>query len=541
MKGRQLLRLTPGLVTSISIVATAFLLPLDLNKLLLLSFTPVPILINYIAVNIRRVFAGVADVDYLFLITHMAAVATGRPPRHKLFELYSVTGQAYGVYSRTLGEISSLAKKWGYSYIQAIRHYIRRVRDQIFRDFLARFAEALNMGEDESLVLETERSIAIANYEARYHRSLEIMRILLGIYVATISSIIFININMIIISMVMWGSPHIAFASLIASISATSFLVYAIYKLSPKEKFLHDMRIQPGRRKTIAYTVLLSIVASTVAWTILYTVFGSIFSTPNYALIMLGAFLVPPGLLAHRFENGIKRIESFFQAFVRSYGLTYAVVRNHAVALRSILRVDLGPLTPAVKRLYTRLSNGIDKGIAWMYFAGENGSENIRRCVDVLYDTIDSGGDISKTGILLSETLLKLANLRGMRSQIARAFQGVVYTLHVIMVILLEFIITLTTIMHTAFQAVAGTGVLPFPLEAVDIGVLTIMKIVLLLAMSIINAIAIKVAEGGYIQTFWLHAAVFTLISSIVSLTASGLVKSLYEVLEIEELFQLAP
>ncbi|MEM4627454.1 MAG: type II secretion system F family protein [Ignisphaera sp.] len=537
MNRRQLLKLLPGFVASIILTSIAFLLPLDLNRLLLFFSIPLPPLVNYIVVNIRRIFVGGADTDYLFLITHMASVATGRPPRHKLFELYSVTGQAYGIYSRILDEVSSLAKKWGYSYIQAIRYYLRRVRDQALRDFLARFAEALNMGEDESLILEAERNIAIANYEARYHRSLEILRILLGIYVATISSIIFININMLIISMIMWGSPQVALVSLLASISAMSFLVYAIYKLSPKDRLLHDMKIQPRWRKIVAYTMLVSLIMSVVAWLTLYSILRDI----NYILIAMSVFLIPPGFLAHRFEGNIKRTESFFQAFIRSYGLTYAVVRSHTVALRSILRVDLGPLTQSVKKLYTRLSNGIDKKIAWMYFAGECGSENIRRSVDVLYDTIDSGGDISKTGILLSETLLKLTNLREMRSQIARSFQGVVYTLHVIMVILLEFIITMTTIMHSALQAVAGTGILPFPAEAIDVGVLTIMRITLLLSMSIINAIAIKVSEGGYIQTFWLHASAFILISSVVSLASSSLVKTIYEALEIDELFQLAP
>ncbi len=539
MDRRQFLKFMPGFVTSAVLATIVFLLPidLDLHKFILLFSIPLPPLINYIVVNIRRIFVGGADTDYLFLITHMASVATGRPPRHKLFELYSVTEQAYGIYSRILDEISSLARKWGYSYTQAIRYYLRRVRDQVFRDFLARFAEALNMGEDESLVLETERNIAITNYEARYHRALEILRILLGIYVATISSIIFININMLIISMIMWGSSYIALTSLFASISATSFLVYAIYKLSPKDKLLHNMKIQPKQRKIVVYTAFVSLIMSVVTWITLYTILRD----ANYMFILMSIFLALPGLLAQRFERSVKRIEVFFQAFVRSYGLTYAVVRSHAVALKSILRVDLGPLTQNVKKLYTRLSNGIDKKIAWLYFAGECGSENIRRSVDVLYDTIDSGGDISKTGILLSETMLKLINLREMRNQIARSFQGVVYTLHVIMVILLEFIITLTTIMYSALQAVAGTGLLPFPAEAIDIGILTIMRITLLLAMSIINAIAIKVSEGGYIQTFWLHTSAFILISSIVSLVSSGLVKAVYEVLGLEELFQLTP
>lgn len=537
MNRKQLLKLMPGFISSSVLAITMFFPFSNLNKLFLLISIPIPSLINYIVVNIRKIFVSVADADYLFLITHMASVATGKPPRHKLFELYSVTGQAYGAYTRVLDEVSSLAKKWGYSYIQAIRYYLRRVRDQAFRDFLARFAEALNMGEDESLVLEAERNVAIANYEARYHRSLEILKILLGIYVATISSVIFININMLLISMIMWGSPYITLVSLFASISAISFLVFAIYKLSPNDKFLHNMRIQPKKRKMITYITLISIVAGVITWMSLYTFLNDM----NYTLIVLSIFLIPPGVLAQRFENSIKRLELFFQAFVRSYGLTYAVVRSHTIALRSILRVDLGPLTQSVRKLYTRLYNGIDKKIAWMYFAGECGSENIRRSVDVLYDTIDSGGDISKTGILLSETLLKLANLREMRRQIARSFQGVVYTLHVIMIILLEFIITLTSIMHSALQAVAGTGVLPFPVEAVDISVLVIMRISLILAMSVINAIAIKVSEGGYIQTFWLHTAVFLLISSVVSLASSRLVESIYKSLGIEELFEFTP
>lgn len=538
---RDFLKFLPGASISLILFIILIISPLEqllnINRLIIFFSIPIPILINYIAINIRKGFARALDPDYLFLVTHMSSIATGRPPRHKLFELYSVTGKAYGIYSKILDEINNLSRKWGYSYIQAIRHYIRKIRDQIFRDFLARFAEALNMGEDEAVVLETERNIATTSYEARYARSLEVLRILLGIYVASISSVIFININMFIISIIMWGSPLIVFVSFFASLGAIAFLVYAIYKLSPRDKLLHSMKIQPSERKIIAYSILISILLGSVIWTIL----GAVTRDISISMIALSISLLFPGLIAYRFEGKIKRTEMFFQAFVRSYGLTYSVVKNHVTALRSILRVDLGPLTPSVKRLYVRLSNGVDKKIAWMYFAGEIGSENIRRCIDIIYDTIDSGGDIVKTGIALSDTLLKLTNLREMRRQVARAFQGVVYVLHIVMVVMLEFIIALLSSMYIALYAVAGTGILPFPIGEIDITVLTFMKSLLLISMSLINAIAIKVSEGGYIQTFWLYFSVFLVLSISVSIASSTLSKTLYEMLELEELFRIVP
>lgn len=542
MDFKTFLKYTPGLAIASAFSVMLAMSPpeelLTLNKIILVFLIPITILLNYIAVNIRRVFTGKpADIDFLFLVTHMSSIATGRPPRSKLFELYSVTNQEYGVYSRVLKEISMLSKRWGYSYVQAIRYYIKRIKQQSFRDFLARFAEAMNMGEDEVLVLESERNIAMADYEARYQRSLDLLRILLGIYTATVSSAIFVNVNMFIISMIMGGSGLFVIAALLVTVTVMSLMVYMIYRFTPRDKTLHDMKIQPAERKTIAYGVLTAILVGSFMWAAI----GMLTKDINIAFIVLALPLVFPGVLAYRYESNVKRKEMFFQAFVRSYGLTYSVVRNHITALRSLLRVDLGPLTNHVKRLYARLSNGIDKKIAWMYFAAEVGSENIRRCIDIVYDTIDSGGDISKTGIVLSELLLRLSNLRQMRRQVVRAFIGVVYVLHVIMIVVLEFIVALMTTFYNVLQAVGGTGVLPFPMGGVDIQILLIMRVVLIMALSVINAMAIKTAEGGFIQTFWLYLSTFLVLSTAVSLIASSLARFLYEMVNIEELMQLAP
>lgn len=524
-----------GALAALALLPTALGQPL---RLLAALVAPLPPLLGYALPRLKMVAGwGGSEADYLFLVTHMSAVATGRPPRHKLFELYSVTGQAYGPYSRVLSEISSLARRWGYSYAQAIRHYLRRVRDSTFRDFLARFSEAINVGEDEALVLETERGIAAANYEARYHRALDVLRVLLGIYAATMSSVIFINVNMLLISMLMLAMTPAPLLSLSATVAALAFLSYAVHRLAPRERLLHSMRVQPRWRKRVAYSALVAICAGAAAGGLLMLNTGEL----GLAFVALGGATLIPGLMAHRYEGHVKRLELFFQAFVRSYGLTYSVVKNHLVALRSMLRVDLGPLAPLVRRLYARLSSGIDKALAWAHFAAESGSENIRRCVDVLYDTVDSGGDVAKVGVVLSETLLKVVNLRGLRGQVVRAFQGVVYVLHIVMVVLLEFVAALIAILQRAVLAVGGANVLPFHVEAVDPGLLMLVRVVLLLALSIINAVTIKMAEGGYIQTLWLHVAILNIMGGATSTLSSRLVNHIYGALGIEELFQLTP
>jgi len=526
--------LNPGVLGSLALTAASFFVQPP-YRLILLVISPVPLLLWLIYVTLkRRVILGEVDDRMLFLLARMYLISTGEPPKEKLFEVESVTGYSYDPYGSYLRDISVLAREWGYGFVNAIRLYLNKVRNFFFRDFLARLAEAISVGEDLKLFLRTEYETAFEEYEARYARTLELNKVLMGVYSATVSSVLFINVNMLLLSILFWGGPLLSILSLIAGVAALAVLTYIMYRILPKEPLLHDMEGFP-ERKVYLYMLLTSVISGTLMGLTIVRMLSSTY----YFFASLGAFLLLPGVVAYRIERKIKRIESFYRVFVRSFGLTYSSVRSYRVALRSILRVEMGDLTPIVKRLYSRLLNGVDKALAWRLFAAESGSEYIRRCTDILYAASESGGDMSQTGYTLSSMLLRLDNLRKQRLQTARAFQSVIYVLHILMVALTEFIVALVLLLQQALSVLGAMPIQIISITPIEPGLLQLIKLVLIASTTMINAAAMKVSEGGFMGTMWLHVGSLMLISSLVSAVMSASSQVLLKMFPVEEITTL--
>ncbi|RLG75876.1 MAG: hypothetical protein DRO12_05020, partial [Thermoprotei archaeon] len=331
----------PALWIGVALATLSLFLPTRFRLIALLS-SPLPPLLAYIlaALRKRRVLTH-ADEDLLYVIAHMYAVSTGRPPRERLFELGSVSGLGYGEYSAVLSKIAVLAKRWGYGFIKAIKIQAEQVTNNLFRDFLVRLAEAMNVGEDLERFLGSEFESILAEYEASYTRVLEAVKMLLGMYTASMSSALFIIVNMILIALLIFGGVTLVVVSFLGTIAALTALVFMIRKVLPREKLVHDLSVNIPERRLYAYTLITAVVLGAVVGLGVFR----IFKDPSYFMISFGAFLIVPGFMGRKIEGKIKNVDSFFVVFIRSFGLTLSSVRNYASALRSLLRTDFGELT----------------------------------------------------------------------------------------------------------------------------------------------------------------------------------------------------
>jgi len=480
----------------------------------------------------RRGVTAVIDEDMLYVVTHMYSVSTGRPPHERLFGLSNISGKGYGIYSSILNRIANLAKRWGYGFVVATRIQARETGNTLFRDFLNRLAEAINVGEDLETFLQMEQETMLVNYEADYTRVLEALKLLLGIYTAAMSSAIFIDINVVMLSF-FFGGIEIVFVSFIATVAALALLVLLIRKSLPRQNIVHDLRINMAERRLYLYTLLASVSMASVLGIYIFMMFKE----TSYFLITFGLLLFIPGIVGRRIENKVKNIENFFTVFIRSMGLAYTTLRNYAQTIRSILGTELGGLTKHLRRLYSRLRNGIDTRIAMLYFVGESGSETLRRGIDIFYDAIEAGGDPAKVGQVLSTTMQRLLNLRKMREQTARAFQGVVYILTILIVALAEFVFTLVIILQQVFVGVGATQLQILPLTYIETEVITFLKLGLIFAITILNAFALQFARGGYTGGAWIHAALLLVLSGATLLVSSMFSQMIFRVLQVGELF----
>lgn len=472
----------------------------------------------------KKAIISTIDESLLFLVIHMYGVATGKPPRKRLFELECIAG-GYGEYDRVLRRIASLATRWGYGFVRAIKYTIPSIRNKVFRDFLIRLGELLAIGEDPERFLEVERRALLAEFQAQYSRLIETSKLLLGIYSSSISSATFMAITMLIFMMLMGGSIQILVATYIAVIASLTVLTYVLYRILPRDRLSHKLPIKPKIYKLYKRVSIISILLCLIVGMTIYI------NTLNYSLVMLtiACIMLIPGIVAKAVERYIKNIDNFFPIFIRSFGLTFSVVPNYQKAIQSIGRGEYGRLMTCIHRLYARLKNSVMPKVAWYYFICESFSELVRKSINIFYDTLEAGGNAARIGAVLSETCMRIIDIRKQRDQATKAFEATVYILHVILVSILMFMIKLLGMFNEMFLAM-GTSVtyIPLPFQSIPLYIVEPITFVFIMAMAIINALAIKVAQGGLYETAWIPASAMLMTSGIAMYATEYIARTIF-------------
>ena len=476
----------------------------------------------------RRKAIGGYEVneDLIYLVTHMYAVSTGRPPNRRLFMLDTWAG-GYGGYDSILRRIAILAVDWGYGFAKAIRIVVSELRNKIFRDFLLRLGELLNIGEEPTRFLDIERRALLTEYQAHYTRLLEASKLLLGVYTSGVSSAIFIMITFLIFIFLFSIPPSMVIMVYIAILISLSILAYILYKVLPRDRVTHKFKVKIPEKKRYRSLLIFSLASSIAVGFVAL----NMFKDPYLAISIAAVPLVAPGLYAKKVEKKIREIESFFSIFVRSFGLTYSMIPHTPTALASTLRSDYGPLTKYLRRSLARLNAGIDPKVAWYYFIGETWSEVVRRNVNILYDSINVGGDLAKVGTVLSETTFRLLDIRKQRVQVAKAFESTIYIVHTLFSAIMSFVLSLLLVFNNIIMKLQSlneelASVLPFKPMMLDVAVS--FTPIFIIALSVLNAFVIKVAQGGMYETLWVPLAILLAAGGIVMYLVSLMSTSLF-------------
>jgi len=484
-----------------------------------LLFIPVAVGLVRIVLPILRqkMRIAIADINLLFLLLHLYAIATGKPTRRRLFEPRCIVGR-YGEYETILRRIAVLAVEWGYGFVKAIRMIAGRVKNGLFRDFLLRFSEVLRTGEDVEAFLDVEYRALRRNFQAQYYRSMDVMRIVLGLYTTLMSSAAFVII-VVTVLMLFAGADTVLYTLVVIGASGL-IAIFAIitYLTVPKEWLTPKVKPKP---KAIYRGYKIALVTGLILMGILSYITYTTFKQLEYVLAMGALPLTLPGLMAKRIEHRIKRIESFYPIFIRSFGLTYSVIPHQAKAMQSILMSDFGPLTPALKRVYARLTNGVDPHTAWRYFIFDTWSDLITKCTNIMVDSVDAGGNTQTIGTTLSDIFTRILDLRNMRERTARVFEVTVYLLQILttgIVTTIIFLIEQFSNYMQAFTTIAGfqglMGVLPLSVVLPNLPFITNVTICFLAFLTVVNALTIKVAYGGIPETFWIQLSLLLMLTS---------------------------
>ncbi len=490
------------------------------------EITYAPLLLVPVAVGLIRIVlpflrsrlrVAIVDLDLLFLLLHMFAVSTGKPPRKRLFQLNCVVGD-YRDYSRALSRIANLAVDWGYGFVTAIRYVAREVKNRAFGDFLLRFSEVLRTGEDPTLFLETEFAAFRRNYQSQYYRAIDIMRIVLGLHTTVISAAAFILTVMSVLLMFTGGDINIYFVTLVSSVTLVAMFTIVIYLAVPKEWIVPKAKPRPGHiygryNRALAVSIPLAMILGYLA----YRELGGF----EWSLMVVGGVLLLPGLAARSIEGRVRKLESFYTIFVRSLGMTYAVIQNYPKTFNSLLMSDFGPLTKPLARVYSRVSNGIDPRIAWRFFIYDTWSDLVARSTNIFSDTVDVGGNTRVVGATLSDLITRINDLRNLRERTARTFEATTYIMQALVSAIAIAIIEIVRLFSDYVKVLAsglevaelyGLPMLYIPPES--IALMTNLTIVFLAILTIANAVTIKVAYGGIPETLWQQISLLLVITS---------------------------
>jgi archaellum biogenesis protein FlaJ (TadC family) len=126
--------------------------------------------------------------------------------------------------------------------------------------------------------------------------------------------------------------------------------------------------------------------------------------------------------------------------------------------------------------------------------------------------------------------------LRKQREQTARAFQGVIYVLTILIVALAEIVFTLTLILQQVFYAVSGTGTQLIQIAYIDPLVIAMIKLALIFIITFLNAFAIQFARGGFAGVAWLYVSVLLILSGATMMISSMFSNVIYRMIEIQQL-----
>ena len=447
--------------------------------------------------------SSVVSFDLVSNLTYMAALATGGPERDVILEW--TIKQDY----KTVGffrQVYLLSKRLGFEYARAFRLVAKKANTPSIKNLLLRFAGAISSGVSEADFLAEEAKVEREQYINSYHRGLEALAKWGDAYAAMLVSVSLV----VVVAMMSTMLSNLGNTFVIMLTGATTivsgFGVFIIYRIAPYEITTYQHRRGPKERqwaKRLFYTV--------VPFGFLLGAVVGFTQGFHFFLILLGASLLPSGIMAWLDNGKVNKRDQEVAPFLRSLGnVTASLGTTVGAALDKIDRRALGNLEPAIRRLQIRLRKQISPEKSWNAFRDEAGSELINRATRMFVDGVSLGGPPDRVGAISAEFGMDASLMRARRLGAAAPFAFLVIPLHFAMTALMVFVLEIMKAFNTRITEASaileaqseGSGLSLLPslpvFQPQDLGLLSILTMVALISMTISNSLTPKFALGGH-------------------------------------------
>jgi flagellar protein FlaJ len=477
------------------------------------------------------------SADLFYHLTYMAAISTSKLPRNVLFQYASELPYTSSKY---LKDITFLTQHLNYDYPEACRAVGESAKEPEVRALLLRMATALSSGENESDYLTREAYVVGETYEDKYLRSIDSLRKWTDAYTALILSSAMVVVICFVAMLIFPMDPKTTSALSCFTLIAILLAGWIMYRTSPKEIKTHSLRYKSAEQKLAATLFKLAIPLTIVV--LLVTLLAKL--PIGLAMMLIGAIIFPVGFIIIRDDHKIEKRDFEIAGFLRSLGSMSKAIR--ATITETLGRLDynaLNTLKKAAEGLNASLSFGLAPLLCWQRFVGETGSENIHRNVRTFYDATSLGGDAEIVGTECSNVAIKVSLLRGKRSSVSSAFSYLCIVMHATIVALLVGIYQILIKFSQALGGMEGMGtggmeglsglpIFQLAQKSNQLAPLHAMSMALIFVLTLVNAAAIKVVEGGHNYKFLFYLGIMLAISGACLLFVPNMVSTIFSGVE---------
>ena len=455
------------------------------------------------------------NFDLLYQLTYMSAMASTGLPRATIFEMAAKLPSTAATYFR---DVDDLVKSLRYRHAEAVRVVGERSDRPEIKSLFLRMSSYLASGEPEVNYLSHEAKMQSERYVNVYENTLESLQKWTDAFAALgVSSALIVVVATISTVIFDLGAPFVM-ALIALMLGTNAFGAWVLSRASPKEiKIIQGPKGERAQKKPRTFFIFLVPTAFIIA-----SFMWAAGMNMGPTLIVSGLVLFPVGYAARKFDATVSNQDKDISTFLRLLGTTAS--STNITTTEAMSRIDMRTvsyLAPNVRRLHVRLKSKVRQVLCWDRFVEETGSEMINRSVRIFTDAVRLGGDADEVGrraaLLASDTEF----LRAKRHQVAQTFGWLTLAMHAAIVFLLIFVLEIVTGFGTLVSgsgagagsassaAAAGAGGLSFSFG--NLALLRAMIVPIVFLLSIVNALAPNIAEGGYSNKFFFFFS-FTLV-----------------------------
>ncbi|MDD1715780.1 MAG: archaellar assembly protein FlaJ [Methanolinea sp.] len=483
--------------------------------------------------------------DLLFMLTYMASITTAQATRPEIFE-YTACRKEY-VPTKYIERIEFFVKRWNYSYVQGLGIMADRIKNDMLRSMLHRYANSIESGVPDEDFLNRELATIRSVYRNDYEQGLEMLKKWSDAYIAMLFSANLIGI-IIMLSIAIFSPDDIQ-----ATLRSAYFIVLAIsvfgiitmYKSVPADDKTHSLD-RGSKEQAIIHRLEKKIIPIALISAVILYFFSQ---SAGLTMIFLGVLLLPLGIIGYFDDRNIVQRDAEFTMFIRSLG---AVMGGKGITIASALaeidRKSMEYLEPFIAGVNSKLNLGLDEKLAWERFIGESGSNLIYKYLNIFRDSVELGGQPDKIGAIIGSSMLEQVLLREKRNAIAMGFIILIIPMHAMMVGIFLFLYFIMLVMSKAIATVvsslgssstalssssSATGSIGgglslfvnFPEAEMGLFVLIMVSIVL-----IANTIAAKIVMGGDRYMYYFFAGLLLVLTGVVYIAAPLIVDMFFSI-----------